>query len=198
MQPMFLASASPIRFALLKNAGVPVVAEPAGIDECSLKQAFRAQRASVEACAVELARLKAAQISTRHPAALVIGADQILDCDGDWYDKPRTIAEARTHLQGLRGKSHRLVTAAIVLRGGERFWHTVTTATLTVRALSDRFIEDYLAQVGDAALASPGAYQVEGQGVQLFERIEGDFFTVLGLPLLPLLGFLRGQGVLAG
>jgi septum formation protein len=197
MQPLILASASPIRLALLKNAGAPAAAESAAIDESALKLAFRAQRASVEACAVELARLKAMQISTRHPESLVIGADQILDCDGVWYDKPETIAQARAHLRALRGKSHRLVTAAIVLRGGERLWHTVATATLTMRALSDCFIEDYLTLIEEAALASPGAYQLEGPGAQLFERIEGDFFTVLGLPLLPLLGFLRGQGVLA-
>jgi septum formation protein len=197
MQPLILASASPIRLALLKNAGAPAAAEPAAIDESALKLAFRAQRASVEACAVELARLKAMQISTRHPASLVIGADQILDCDGVWYDKPETIAQARAHLRALRGKSHRLVTAAIVLRGGERLWHAVATATPTMRALSDCFIEDYLTLIEEAALASPGAYQLEGLGAQLFERIEGDFFTVLGLPLLPLLGFLRGQGVLA-
>jgi septum formation protein len=194
---IILASASAIRLALLQNAGVSVMAESADIDESAIKRAFYDQNGSAEACAMELALVKARYISQRHPAALVIGADQMLDCGGLWYDKPQSLDQARTHLQALRGKHHRLVTAVTVVRGGERLWHTVVTATLAMRVLSDDFIEDYLRQIGDAAFATPGAYQLEGLGAQLFDRVEGDFFTILGLPLLPLLGFLRGQGVLA-
>lgn len=197
MRPIILASASPIRLALLENAGVSVTVEAADIDESVLKSAIRAQCGTAEVCAVELALFKAKPISLRHPAVLVIGADQMLDCDGHWYDKPQTLDQAWGHLRALSGKSHRLVTAASVVCNGEQLWHTVTTATLSMRALSDGFIAEYLDQIGDAALATPGAYQLEGRGAQLFERVEGDFFTVLGLPLLPLLGFLRGQGVLA-
>jgi septum formation protein len=196
MQPIILASASAIRLALLQNAGVSLTAESAFIDESAIKLAFRTENGSAEACAMELAHIKAKHVSLRHPAALVIGADQMLDCGGLWYDKPQTLDQARSHLRTLRGKHHRLVTAVIVLRGGERLWHAVVTATLTMRTLSDGFIEDYLSQIGDAVFATPGVYQLEERGAQLFDRVEGDFFAILGLPLLPLLGFLRGQGVL--
>jgi septum formation protein len=120
----------------------------------------------------------------------------MLDCNGIWFDKPADLDQARAHLQALSGKSHRLVTAAIAVHGSARLWHTITAAKLTMRRLSDGFIDGYLERVGPAALSSVGAYQLEGLGAQLFERVEGDFFTVLGLPLLPLLGFLRGQGVI--
>jgi septum formation protein len=194
--PVVLASASRTRSDLLERAGVPVVAEAAAIDEAAVKATFQAEGASAEACAEGLALLKARRISTRHPTSLVIGADQILDCNGVWFDKPADLVQARAHLDALRGKSHRLVTAAIVLRGSERLWHTVAIASLTMRPLTDGFIEEYLKRIGDSALTSVGAYQLEGLGAQLFERVEGDFFTVLGLPLLPLLGFLRGQSVI--
>jgi septum formation protein len=194
--PVILASASRIRLDLLERAGVPVIAEAAAIDESAIKATFRAERASAEACAEGLALLKARRISTRHPAALVIGADQILDCNGVWFDKPDDVARARAHLQALRGRTHRLVTAAIVLRGGERLWHTVAIANLTMRPLTDGFIDEYLTRIGDSAFTAVGAYQLESLGAQLFDRAEGDFFTILGLPLLPLLGFLRAQGVI--
>jgi septum formation protein len=194
--PVILASASRIRLDLLERAGVPVVAEAAAIDEAAIKATFRAEGASPEACAEGLALLKARRISARHPASLVIGADQILDCNGIWFDKPDDLDQARAHLQALRGKSHRLVTAAIILRGGERLWHTVAIASLTMRPLTDGFIDDYLKRLGESALTTVGAYQLEGLGAQLFERVEGDFFTILGLPLLPILGFLREQGAI--
>jgi len=194
--PVILASASRIRLELLERAGVAVVAEAAVVDESELKTALQAEGASAEACAEALAELKAMRISARHPTALVIGADQMLDCNGIWFDKPPDLDQARAHLQALSGKSHRLVTAAVVVRGSERLWHTITSAKLTMRSLSDGFIDEYLQRIGPVALSSVGAYQLEGLGAQLFERVEGDFFTVLGLPLLPLLGFLRGQGVI--
>ena len=194
--PLILASASRTRLELLERAGVAVTAEPAAVDETELKVVFQAEGASAEACAEALAELKAMRISARHPTALVIGADQMLDCNGTWFDKPPDLDLARAHLQALSGKSHRLVTAAVAVRDSERLWHTIMAAKLTMRRLSDGFIDDYLQRIGPAALSSVGAYQLEGLGAQLFERVEGDFFTVLGLPLLPLLSFLRGQGVI--
>ena len=196
MAPVILASASRIRRELLERAGVPALAEAASIDEDELKAAFRAEGTAAEACAEALAQLKAMRISERHPTALVIGADQMLDCNGTWFDKPSDLAEARAHLLALRGKSHRLVTACVAVRGSERLWHTITAAKLTMRSFTDSFLDDYLQQAGQDVLSAVGAYQLEGLGAQLFERVEGDFFTVLGLPLLPLLGFLRGQGVI--
>ena len=193
---VILASASRIRLELLENAGVAVTAEPAIVDESELKAALQAEGAAAEACAEALAELKAMRISARRPAALVIGADQMLECEGRWFDKPPDLDQARAHLQALSGKSHRLVTAAVVVQGSERLWHTITAARLTMRRLSDDFIDEYLQRIGLAALSSVGAYHLEGLGAQLFERVEGDFFTVLGLLLLPLLGFLRGHGVI--
>ena len=194
--PVILASASRIRLELLDRAGVSATAQAAAVDESEIKAAFRAEQASTEACAQALAALKARRISERHPEALVIGADQMLDCDGVWFDKPADLDEARAHLEALRGKTHRLVTAAVVLRGGSQLWHVISPARLTMRPFSDTFLDDYIRQAGPAVLSSVGAYQLEGLGAQLFERVEGDFFTVLGLPLLPLLDFLRGHGVI--
>jgi len=194
--PVILASGSRTRLELLERAGITVTAEAAAVDEAEIKAGFQAKGAAAEACAEALAGLKARRISQRRPEALVIGADQMVDCDGIWFDKPADLAAARTHLQALRGKTHRLVTAAVVLRGGTPLWHTISQAKLTMRPFSDAFLDDYLRQAGTAVLSSVGAYQLEGLGAQLFDRVEGDFFTVLGLPLLPLLGFLRGHGVI--
>ncbi|MDB5362420.1 MAG: septum formation protein Maf [Rhodospirillales bacterium] len=196
-EAVVLASGSKTRLTLLQQAGLGVEALAPSVDEQEMKAAFLAERAPAEACAEALAELKAVRISQRRPGALVIGADQMLDCNGVWFDKPADEAHARAHLQALRGKTHRLVTAAVVARNGQRIWHTIDTARLTMRPFSDAFLDDYLHWVGPAVLSSVGAYQLEGLGAQLFSRIEGDFFTILGLPLLPLLGFLRDQGALA-
>jgi septum formation protein len=128
---------------------------------------------------------------------LVVGADQILECDGVSFDKPADLAAARDQLRALSARSHDLVSAACIVQDGERLWHAVDRARLWVRPLGEEFIERYLGAVGDAALAGPGGYQIEGLGAQLFERIEGDHFTILGLPLLALLEYLRARGVLA-
>jgi septum formation protein len=196
MPAVILASASRIRRELLERAGVPVQAEAAAVNEAELKAAFRAEHASAEVCAEGLAGLKAMRITARHPAALVIGADQMLDCDGVWFDKPKDLAEARVQLLALGGRTHRLVTAAVIVRGGERLWHVVEAAQLTMRRFTEDFVDAYLREAGDSVLHSVGAYQLEALGAQLFERVEGDFFTILGLPLLPVLGFLRVQGVI--
>jgi septum formation protein len=197
MPSVILASASPIRRALLEQAGVTVTTDAAAIDEATVKSAFRADAASADACAEALAELKAKRVSSRHPAALVIGADQMLDFEGAWFDKPADLAAARAQLQALRGRTHRLISAVVVVRDGQRLWHTIAVARLTMRLFSEEFLEEYLHLADPAILSAVGAYQLEGRGVQLFEQVEGDYFTVLGLPLLPLLAFLRGQGVIS-
>jgi septum formation protein len=146
--------------------------------------------------ALALAELKARRIAGQAPAALVLGADQILTCEGRWFDKPRDRAEARAQLQALSGKRHELWTAAIVVRDDARIWHHIAQARLWLRPCSDAFLDTYLDTVGDLTLQSVGAYQIEGPGAQLFTRIEGDRFAILGLPLLELLECLRVQDVL--
>jgi septum formation protein len=197
MSELVLASGSAIRADLLRRAGVDFAVETAAVDEAAIKQSFHAERLPAADCAVALAEAKASRVSRRHPGALVIGADQMLVCDGAWYDKPRDRAAARDELRSLRGKRHELVGAVCVVRDGERLWHFVDRSSLTMRDFSDKFLDDYLAAVGDAALGAVGAYHLEGLGVQLFARIEGGYFAILGLPLLPLLDFLRGHGVVA-
>ena len=191
-----LASASVTRRRLLEEAGIEVHVEPARVDEDSIKDSLKAESASPAQAAETLAELKTRKISDRHPQALVIGADQLMDCEGCWFDKPRSLTEAAEHLRTLSGRTHRLTSAAVTMRGSNRTWHAVAEARLTMRVLEADFIDRYLAAIGDAALTSVGGYQLEGLGAQLFARIEGDYFTVLGLPLLPLLGALRDQGVL--
>ena len=195
--PVILASQSAIRRKLLENAGLAVETLPARVDEDEIKLALRAAGASVEDAAIKLAEAKARRVAERIPGALVIGCDQMLECNGVWFDKPPDRAYAAAHLRALSGKTHRLISAVVAYRNMVRVWHHVDAAKLSVRPLSDAFIATYLDQVGEAALSSVGAYQLEGLGAQLFTRIEGDYFTVLGLPLLPLLGFLRANGVVA-
>lgn len=197
MTGIVLASASRARLALLQGAGVSVVAEPAAVDEAEIKQALRAEGADAARTAEALAELKAQRISARRPGDLVLGADQMLVCDGEWLDKPPDLDAARRQLSLLRGKTHELISAAVAVRDRERVWHGVDRARLTMRPFTDAFLADYLGEVGDAALQSVGAYQLEGLGAQLFARVDGDYFTILGLPLLPVLTYLRGAGLLA-
>jgi septum formation protein len=191
-----LASASPSRRRLLASAGVPAVWEAAEIDEHSVKAALAGEAADAAQVAESLAELKAQRIARRAPGALVIGADQMLECDGAWFDKPETLDQAAEQLQTLSGRTHRLISSACVVCDGACLWHHGDHARLTMRPLSDGFIDAYLAVVGKRALESVGAYQLEGPGAQLFSRVEGDYFTILGLPLLPLLDFLRNHRVL--
>jgi septum formation protein len=191
-----LASSSSMRAHLLRAAGVPFEQEPAAIDEPSLKEALQAEGVSAGDAAVALAELKAERVAARMPDAVVLGADQILTCEGRWFDKPRHRAETSAQLEALAGKRHELATAVVAVRGGARVWHHVAVPRLWLRQCSPSFREAYLDAVGEAALTSVGAYQIEGLGAQLLARIEGDHFAVLGLPLLELLEFLRTQGVL--
>lgn len=195
--PVILASGSSSRRSLLENAGVAFEVEAAHVDEDEIKLSLRAEGASAAQTAETLAELKAQRVSRRYPGILVIGADQMLDCNGVWFDKPEDLDHAAGHLAALRGKDHQLLSAVCVMRDGVRMWHHNEVATLTMRDLSDAFISDYLAVVGADVLTSVGAYQLEGRGIQLFSEIKGDYFSILGLPLLPLLDFLRGHGVVA-
>lgn len=194
--PVVLASQSAARRRMLQEAGVAVIVAPAAIDEAPVKQAAQASGETVERAAEALALAKSVAGGKAHPGALVIGSDQMLECDGRWYDKPRNVGQARDQLRSLSGRTHRLVSSVAVTRDGERLWGHTDAARLSVRLLGDEFLDAYLAALGDAALGSVGAYQLEGLGAQLFESVEGDYFTVLGMPLLPLLGFLRREGVL--
>ncbi len=191
-----LASASRSRAVMLTAAGVPYRADPAGVDEDEIKRALQAEAAAPMIIAETLAELKAQQVCGRHAGSLVVGADQVLDCNGSLFDKPADRDHARSHLLALRGRRHHLHASVCVVRDGEYLWHHNESAELDMRNLSDDFIGAYLAAIGDDAMLSVGAYQLEGRGAQLFDRVRGDFFTILGMPLLPLLEFLRGQGVL--
>ena len=193
---VILASASPARAALLDGAGVAFEAVPAHIDEDEIKAAMHAEGAGCADIAAALATLKAQGVSRRRPGRLVIGADQVLEFDGRVLDKPDGRAAARAQLMALRGHAHDQISCVCVVRDGQRLWHEVAHARLFVRPFGDEFLDQYLDAIGDAALTGPGAYQLEGRGAQLFERIEGDYFTILGLPLIPLLDYLRVQKVL--
>jgi len=193
---LLLASASSARLALLQAAGLTIEARPAAIDEGEIKRSSRAEGVSAEDTAVLLAELKALRVAGAAPDALVIGADQLLVCGERWFDKPTSIAEARSHLQSLRGQTHILVTAVVVYRGDMRVWHHVAKPRLTMRMFGDPFLDDYLAREGAHVLTTVGGFRIEGPGVQLFDSVVGDHSAILGLPLLPLLGFLRQTGVL--
>lgn len=193
--PLILASASGARARLLRAAGVEFVAEPAAIDEEAIKRAYRAAGCDAAACAAALAGAKARVVAARRPESLVIGADQILVAGEEWFDKPANLGEAAAQLRRLRGREHVLVTAACVWCGITSLWQAMARPKLTMRRFSEDFLAEYIAAEGGSVFGSVGAYRLEGRGVQLFARIEGDFFAILGLPLLELLAFLRERGL---
>lgn len=195
-RPIVLASASTARAALLRDAGIDFTTDPADIDETAIKCEHRTRGADAEACALALAAAKAAVVARRHPEALVIGADQLLVCGGKWFDKPRDLAEAAEHLRRLRGRDHILVTAVCLYEDGKKLWQAIAVPRLAMRPFGDAFLAGYIEAEGKTVLGSVGAYRIEGRGVQLFARIEGDHFAILGLPLLELLDCLRERGVL--
>ena len=194
---LVLASGSPARRNLLAAAGLQFEAIPARIDEDAVKQSARIGAVLPDDTALLLAELKAMRISQRHPDALVIGADQLLVCEGEIFDKPADMAAARAQLRRLRGRWHELVGGAVCVRDRSRVWHYAARARLLMRDFSDVVLDGYLAAEGEHVCESVGAYRIEGIGLQLFDAIEGDYFSILGLPLVPLLGFLRQHGVLA-
>jgi septum formation protein len=193
---VILASKSAARRAVLEGAGVPYEAAVAGVDEEAVKTELLAKGASPKAIAEALAERKALRISAER-SGLVIGADQTLELDGGLYDKVDTLGAARERLKLLRARRHQLHSAVVVASDGAPIWRETVSATLTMRDFSDAFLETYLAGEGEAALGSVGCYRLEGLGAQLFASIEGDYFTILGLPLLGLLDLLRQQEVLS-
>ncbi len=194
--PLVLASKSTVRRSLLEAAGIPVEVDAAEIDERALEAPPAERGAAPETIASLLAAEKARAVARRRPGALVLGADQTLALDGRRFSKPATIAAAREQLAALSGKTHALHSACAVARGETIMFETVATARLTMRVLSTAALDAYLAAVGKRVTESVGAYQLEGLGVHLFEQIEGDHFTILGLPLLPLCAFFRREGLL--
>jgi septum formation protein len=193
-KPLILASQSAARQALLANAGIVFEAIPAEIDERAIQRA--SSLSAPGEIAALLAREKAISVSLRHPGQFIVGADQTLALDQRLFSKPAGRAQAAAQLRALAGQSHELHSATAVARDGEILFEDVSIARMTMRPLDDAAISAYLDAAGEAVTTSVGAYQLEGLGVHLFERIEGDHFTILGLPLLPLLKFLRSQGLL--
>jgi septum formation protein len=196
-QRLILASASASRRALLAAADAAFDVRPADIDEAEIKRGARAEGMSAADTALRLADLKASAVARQEPEALVIGADQILVCDGVWFDKPADVGAAGEQLRLLRGRSHVLMTAVVCHRTDGRVWHNIAAPCLTMRDFSEEFLEDYLAAEGSTVTSTVGAYRLEGRGVQLFDAIDGDYSAILGLPLLPLLSFLRRKRLLA-
>lgn len=196
--PIILASKSPFRAALLKNAGISFLTESAEIDERAVEAALDDTGTTPEDVALVLAEAKALEVSARHPDALVIGCDQTLSLGDEEFHKPADMEAARRHLLKLSGKTHNLNSAVVLARGSEAIWRHVGVAHMTMRSLDPAFVGRHLARVGDIALSSVGAYQVEGEGLQLFEKIDGDYFTIVGLPMLPLLDELRRLGAIDG
>ncbi|MBW9065485.1 Maf-like protein [Rhizobium herbae] len=193
---LVLASASPFRRMLLENAGIRFQAKAAGIDERAIENQVEQQHSSPEEMALILAEAKARDVGGVFPKDIIIGSDQTMSLGQRVYHKPRDMKEAREHLLSLSGQTHQLNSAIVLTRGGDILWKHLSAARMTVRALSADFIDRHLERVGAKALSSVGAYQLEGEGIQLFEKIEGDYFTILGLPMLPLLAKLRDLRVI--
>jgi len=192
---LILASASPTRARLLANAGVPFRVEASDVDEDLWKRRARETGATSEETALALAEAKAMVVSRRFLDCWVIGADQMLDCEDRWFDKPVDRRGAEVALRALRGRTHRMVNGVVLVRAEEIADCHVAVATLTVRAFSEEFLTWYLDQTGDSVLGSVGAYRLEDLGVQLFDAIDGDHSGILGLPLIPLLAMLRRHGI---
>ncbi|MEI6201442.1 MAG: Maf family protein [Enhydrobacter sp.] len=193
--PHILASTSSSRRQLMANAGLSFEIDPSGVDEEEVTRSLLAQRSSPQEIAEALAEMKALRVSSRRPGAFVVGGDSTLASNGRLFNKPSDMAAARKQLLALRGQTHELFSSVVVAKNGARLWHWNERARLTMRPFNEAFLDTYLARAGDAVLTSVGAYQLEGLGAHLFSRVDGDYFTILGLPLLPLLSFLAGHGV---
>ncbi len=196
MASVILASSSNIRAKLLQDAGVPFCIASAKIDEPAIIASLTADNAKPNEIADTLAEYKAARIGTKHIDKLVIGCDQILVCEKQIYEKATTPAEAREKLLSLRGKAHQLISAVVIFENGKPVWRHIGRAQLVMRNFSDDYLTEYIQQNGNDLLSSVGCYKIEGSGAQLFTHIQGDYFTILGIPLLEVLGFLRTRGVL--
>lgn len=191
---LILASQSVIRAELLQNAGIPYSAMVANVDEDAIKQSMQGNEP--EEIALALAEAKAQKISAKNLNKYILGCDQVLVFEQDIFDKPKSVAEARTHLQRLRGQKHVLISAQAVCLEGETLWKNTQKAYLKMRDFSDDFLENYLEQLGDSVCGSVGGYKIEGLGAQLFAGIEGEQSTIQGLPIFPLMNFLRFKRIL--
>jgi septum formation protein len=198
VERIVLASGSPFRKAMLEAAGVDIDVMPARIDERAVEKTLEGSGASPEDVAQVLAEAKALDVSEKNPGRLVLGCDQTLSLGDELFHKPKDMEGARAQLLKLSGKTHQLNSAVVLARNGEAFWRYVGVANLTMRKLDPAFVGRHLARVGPMALNSVGTYQIEGEGIQLFEKVEGDHFTIVGLPLLPLLRELRELGAIDG
>jgi len=198
MPVLILASASTIRAQLLRQAGIDIDIAPARIDEAALRQALEAEGAGSRDIADALAEQKALRISKQHPEALVLGCDQLLECEGELFSKPDSPGDARAQLVRLRGRTHQLHTAAVLCQDAQPIWRHVSTPQQTMRNFSDSFLDTYIERNWSEIRHCVGAYQIEGPGIRLFERITGDHFAILGLPLLELLAVLTRRGDIAG
>lgn len=198
MSNIILASSSPARMSMLEKAGLDIASVPARVDEEAIRLSLEAEGARPRDIADALAEAKAIKVSSRHPAALVIGADQTLDLGGKVIAKSTSMSSLRTQMHELRGVSHKLFSAAVVVQGGQPLWRHIGEARLHMRTFSDDWLDGYLARGGDELLGCVGGYMIEGEGVRLFDRVDGDMFTIMGLPLVPLLSWLALRGSIPG
>ncbi|MFC3182218.1 Maf family protein [Cypionkella sinensis] len=196
-RPLLLASASTIRLQLLRNAGIEATAQPARIDEDSIRLALQAEAAKPREIADALAEMKARKLADKHTTALVLGCDQILAFQGKVYGKPETPTEARAQLGTFRGQTHQLISALVLYDEGKPIWRHISEASLTMRSVSYAYLDDYISRNWPALQHCVGVYKLEEEGVRLFSQINGDYFTILGLPLLPLIGYLGTRGFIA-
>ena len=193
LHPIILASGSKIRADILRRAGVEFTVKTKPVDEGAIKKAMLSEGAAIRDIADALAEAKSMRVSRSEPG-LVIGADQIMEMDGQLFDKPANMDEARARLLSMRGKAHRLIGAVVICENGQPVWRHMSKTVLHVRDFTEDFIDDYLAKEGEDVLSAVGAYKFEGRGAQLFTNVEGDFFSILGLSLLPVLDYLRIRG----
>lgn len=193
---LILASASQSRASILRNAGIQFRSVPSLCNENEIKKKLRKANVSTLIIAKELAKAKADIISKKYPKSYVIAADQMLECEGISYDKPKDSTEAHFQLKRLRGKTHYLYSGAVVYKASACLWHHSGKIEMRMREFTDKFLEEYINVIGLSLCESVGAYKLEGIGSQLFEEIKGDYFSILGLPLLPLMGYLRQAGVI--
>lgn len=194
MPQLILASSSHTRLNMLRAAGIDVVSHPARVDEAALRAGLEAEDATPQDIADFLAEMKARKIAERHPESLVLGCDQILEFKGKAWGKPETQEEAKHQLMQLRGQRHQLLSAVVLYHDAKPIWRHVGKARLMMHEFSDNWLDGYIARNWDSIRHSAGAYLLEEEGIRLFSEVEGDYFTILGLPLLPLLGYLRLRG----